>query len=78
MVDALATRYHVLPSDLLGLTGAELYLNLAVAFPERIKKKRRMAERRQREAVLGYSPIRKLLDTLKERKESDQGNGAAH
>lgn len=52
----------MLPSQILRQSPDEFYLNLVVTYPEALKKKKRLEERRRQERRLGYNPIKKLLD----------------
>ena len=64
-MDAMALRYSKLPSEVLELTPADFYLNLCIAFPERIQKRHRSTQRRNAENILGYNPIKKLIAMLR-------------
>lgn len=65
MVGVLAEKYHRLPSEILKLDPRDFYLNLAVAFPEGARHRKRMKERIEKERKLGYDPVKKLLNHLK-------------
>jgi len=57
--------YGKLPTEILALTPGEFYLNLHIAFPT-VKEHFDLAqEAKEREAKLGYHPIRELLRVLK-------------
>jgi hypothetical protein len=66
VVDQLAQRYGKLPTEILDLSLSDFYLNVCIAFPEFITKSHDRAERRAREELLGYNPIKKLLAHFRE------------
>jgi hypothetical protein len=65
MVVALAERYHRFPAEVMNQTPDEFYFNLIVSFPEDLKRKRRREERVKKEALLGYNPVRRLIESMK-------------
>lgn len=66
MVRSLAEKYGRLPSEILKQTPAEFYLNLVVSFPETVTRPRRHRWREAEEKKLGYNPIKKWIEQMKE------------
>jgi hypothetical protein len=60
-VAALAERFNKRPSEILRLTADEFYLDLCIAFPRHVQRRRDRNGRRAKEKLLGYNPIQKLL-----------------
>lgn len=66
MVRALAREYGKFPSEVLRLEPWEYYLNVVITWPEQVKKERRRKERKKEEKRLGYNPVRKWIEQMKQ------------
>ncbi len=66
MVKAMAKEYGKLPAEILRMEPGEFYLNLVITFPEIVKKRKRRERREREEKKLGYNPIRKWIEQMRE------------
>ncbi len=62
----MAEKYGRLPTEIMRQEPGEFYLNLVVTFPEIVKKRKRREWREREEKKLGYNPIRKWIEQMRE------------